>query len=465
MDRSGSGTVNEPDDHLDILGQQPLLKIYTQICSCFSLADPASHPEIVNTLTTGLQRLSASFPWVAGQVVNEGSIPGNTGIFKIKALESIPQLIVKDLRHDLSIPTMAALRRADFPISMLDETIIAPRNTLPGSYGESVSDSEPVFLVQATFITGGLILCLNASHMTMDMTGQGQMIRLLSKACHGEQFTSEELSSGNLARRNLIPLLGDSYKPGAELARQIISPTPSHPVPSDTNEQRPKCTWAYFDFHSTSLSALKSLATKTIPLSCNFVSTDDALSAFIWQSVIRARLPRLNPKVLSTFARAVDVRQYLDIPKTYPGLLQNMTYHAYMAEKLADEPLGGIASQLRSAVDPKTSSLGYRTRCLATLLSRSADKRAISFTATLDPSVDVMFSSWAKIDCYGLDFNLGLGLPEAVRRPRFVPVEGLVYLMPRTPDGDIAAAICLREEDMERLRADEKFALYGRYIG
>jgi hypothetical protein len=142
-----------------------------------------------------------------------------------------------------------------------------------------------------------------------------------------------------------------------------------------------------------------------------------------------------------------------------------MTYHTYTLQKLVDEPLGCVASQLRLAVDPKTSNLGYSTRALATFLSRTPDKSIVSFTATLDLSADIMLSSWAKVDCYELDFNLGLGKPEAVRRPQFDPVESLIYLMPRTLDGEIAVAICLRDEDMERLRADEEFAKYGRYIG
>lgn len=111
------------------------------------------------------------------------------------------------------------------------------------------------------------------------------------------------------------------------------------------------------------------------------------------------------------------------------------------------------------------SNLGYNTRALATFLNRTPDENIISFTATLDLSADIMFSSWAKLDCYELDFNLGLGKPEAVRRPQFEPVESLIYSMPRTLDGEIAVAICLRDEDMERLRADEEFAKYGRYIG
>lgn len=452
-------TVTDLNDcYLDVLGQQPLLKIYTQICCCFPVVDASSHSAIINTLTNGLERLSASFPWLAGQIVNEGSGEGNSGIFKIKPWEKIPRLVVKDLRHDPSIPTLDALRRANFPFSMLDESIIAPCKTLPDA---SASDAAPVFLLQANFITGGLLLTFVGQHNTMDMIGQGQIIHLFSKACRNEPFTSEELASGNLARRNLIPFLDDSYKPGSELARQIVKPTPSPPVSNDT----PKCTWAYFTFPPASLRALKSLATETITLPSGYISTDDALSAFIWQSVIRARLPRLNPTAESTFARAVDVRRYLDIPLTYPGLVQNMTYHTYTLQKLVEEPLGGVASQLRSVLDPKTSNLGYNTRALATFLNRTPDKNVISFTATLDLSADIMCSSWAKLNCYDLDFNLGLGKPEAVRRPQFPPVESLIYFMPRALDGEIAVAICLRDEDMERLRADGEFAKYARYIG
>ncbi|KAI4156341.1 MAG: hypothetical protein L6R39_001126 [Caloplaca ligustica] len=267
----------------------------------------------------------------------------------------------------------------------------------------------------------------------MDMTGQGQIIHLFSKACRDEPFTREELSSGNLARQSLIPLLNDAYTPGPELAL---------PAPL------PECTWAYFTFSPNSLATHKSLAAKTITVTSRYLSTDDTLSAFIWQSVIHARLSLFSPTAESTFARVVDVRRYLDIPQAYPGLVQNMTYHTYTLRKLVDEPLGGIASQLRSAVDPKTSGLGYKTRALATFLDSNPNKNIISVTATLDPSADIMLSSWAKLDCYNLNFNLGLGKPEAVRRPRFDTVESLMYLMPKTLDGEIAVAMCLRDEDM-----------------
>jgi hypothetical protein len=174
------------------------------------VAETSSRSTIINTLTNGLELLSASFPWVAGQVVNEGSGEGKSATFKIAPLKNIPRLVVKDLQHDPSLPTMDALRQADFPFNMPDESIIAPRNTLPGSPDGSPS---PVFLLQVTFITGGLLLTFVGQHNVMDMTGQGQIVDLLSKACRNEQFTSEELLSGNTDRHNIIPLLDNSYEP------------------------------------------------------------------------------------------------------------------------------------------------------------------------------------------------------------------------------------------------------------
>ena len=451
------------NDELDILGHQPgLNNLYTQICLCFALADK-SDSAILETLTKGLKRLARSFPWIAGKVVNEGASDGNTGVFKIVPFEEIPRLVMKDLRSDdgPSALSMNILRQANFPFSMLDERIICPRSTLPGVFHEG-SGAAPVLLVQATFITGGLILTFTAQHNVMDMTGQGQVINLFSKACRNEQFTSEELSDGNLSRKHIISLL-DSYEQGPEIAPQVMPNTSSQPA-SDAFPP-PKASWAYFSFTPASLVALKAEASRTVTNPPGYISTDDALSALIWKSILRARLPRLESTTDVKFARAVDVRRYLGILQTYTGTVQNMSYHTSTVEKLVEEPLGAIASELRVAVDPKTSKLGYNTRALATVLNRSPNKGLFSVTATIDVTRDIMLSSWANVNCYELDFGLGLDKPEAVRRPAFTPFESLLYLMPKAPDGGIAAAICLRDEDMKRLEVDEEFTKFGTYVG
>jgi hypothetical protein len=447
------------DGQLDIFGQQPFFTINTQICFAFTTSDTSSHETIVGMLNNGLARLSAAFPWLACDVVNEGSGNGSTGVYKFKASAGAHAVVVKDLSRDTSIPTMDSFVRAGFPISMLDEEMVAPRKTFTD---QTHSKSAPAFLIQATFIPGGLLLTFLAQHNTMDMTGQAHMIRLFSKACCGAQFTSDELFHGNIERHNIVPLLEDSYIPGPELDRHIVKSSTESPASDQMSSPRPNYVWAYFGFSSRSLAALKSIATESVTAPA-YISTDDALTALIWQSVQRARLPRLQPAARSSIARAIDVRSVLKISPLYPGPIQDSAYTTISLETLVSRPLGTIALHLRSALDP--ASVEFHARAVATFLSRTANKAIFSSTADFDMSRDLILSSWSKVQTSDLDFGLGLGRPKAVRRPRFKALEGLVFLMPKSLEEDVAAAICLREEDMNRLKTDAYFGTYAQYIG
>ncbi|KAK4073242.1 uncharacterized protein Triagg1_5522 [Trichoderma aggressivum f. europaeum] len=430
------------------------------------MPDGVAQSTIVSTLKSGLQRLTANFPWIAGQVVVEDEETGNSGVFKIKELQEIPCLVVKDLRTDTSAPTMMELREANFPMRMLNESVVAPRSTFPAVDAVIGRDhGSPVFLLQANFIVGGLVITFLGQHQTMDIMGQGQIMHLLSKACYDESFTADELFSGNLQRQNLIPIL-DNYQLGPELARHLATPTGPSRHALDKDEREPAQTlWASFTFRPTSLATLKSTAAMTLPSGSSFISTDDALSAFIWQSIMRARADRLPPDIETTFARAIDVRSYVNVPVTYTGMVQNMTYATYALRELAALPLGEVASRLRAALEPETTILPFHTRALATYLNSQADKSHVSPASSLDFSVDVIVSSWAKTNSYALDFNLGLGKPEAVRRPWFTPLQSFVYFMPRKGDGEIAVAVCLEKEAMNRLKADKQFTTYARHDG
>ncbi|RGP74181.1 trichothecene 3-o-acetyltransferase [Fusarium sporotrichioides] len=459
MAATSSTSSQSFDIELDIIGQQPpLLSIYTQISLVYPVSDPSQYPTIVSTLEEGLKRLSQTFPWVAGQVKTEGISEGNTGTSKIIPYEETPRLVVKDLRDDSSAPTIEGLRKAGFPLEMFDENVVAPRKTLAIGPGNGPNDPKPVLLLQLNFIKGGLILTVNGQHGAMDMTGQDAIIRLLSKACRNESFTEEEISAMNLDRKTVVPLL-ENYKVGPELDHQIAKPAPA----GDAPPAPAKASWAFFSFTPKALSELKDAATKTLDASSKFVSTDDALSAFIWQSTSRVRLARLDASTPTEFCRAVDMRGPMGVSSTYPGLLQNMTYHDSTVAEIANEPLGATASRLRSELN--SDRLRRRTQALATYMHGLPDKSSVSLTADANPSSSIMLSSWAKVGCWEYDFGFGLGKPESVRRPRFEPFESLMYFMPKKPDGEFTASISLRDEDMERLKADEEWTKYAKYIG
>lgn len=439
---------------LNVLEQAPALEnLYTQISYFYPVPDAIMYPVIIDTLRKGLKRLSENFPWVAGQVTNKDRGTGQSGTFKVTPLEGDCQLIVRDLRDNSLFPTMDELRKNKYPFHMLDENLIAPRRTFDVNNLE-----KPVFITQVNLVVGGLILTFNGHHITMDMTGQGFIMEALSNLCHNHQLKSWQLEGGNLARKNMIPLL-ENYVQGCELNNQIIKPNNSSAYDKPSSA---KCSWCYFMFSACALNDIKILASKSIH--DGFVSTDDSLTAFVWQSIIRARSPRLSVTEKSTLSRAVDVRRYMGI-LTYFGLLQNMTYHTHSFQELIDASLGSIALGMRVAVDPKTTNLKYCTQALATCMSRAPDKGIFSMTACLDLSRDIALSSWSKTNCYELDFNLGLGKPEAVRRPQFTPVESLIYFMPKSLDGEVAVGLCLRDDDMDRLRSDVIFNKYAQYIG
>jgi len=448
--------------NLDSLGQQPGLNIYTQLCLCFPVDDDSRHESIKKVLQDGLATLASNYPWTAGQIIRGHGSCGAPGVFRIVPWMSAPLLVVRDLRTDPSVPSFGAMYKARFPFGMLGEETFAPYKTIPGGIAGSGAEPTAVFAVQANFVRAGLVLVFVGHHQVMDMTGIFQLMSLLSKSCRYEAWSPLELSFGAIDRSLLVQLLegGDEAKLMSHIPQQVTKLDEAR----NTEDVVPaSAEWAYFSFTRQSLAGLKDTALATA--SRGFVSTDDALTALLWKAIAYARLGRLGQDVKVTLGRAVDARRYLGVPNEYPGLLNNMVYHKRELQHLVQEPLGRVAAELRQAVDPSTSDIGVKTRALATLLHVVPDNAAISLTATIDPPVDLMVSSWAKPDCYHLDFGLGLGKPTAARRPRFVPVEGLVYFMPRSRDGEIVVAICLRKEDMENLTKSQDFAKHGVYIG
>ncbi|KAK3300614.1 putative trichothecene 3-O-acetyltransferase [Chaetomium fimeti] len=457
--------------NLDIIGQPPHLHIYTQLCLCYSLADNsnanATRQSAVDTLAQGLKTLARRIPWLAGQIIHESSTePGNSGVYKLASWRDAPPLLIRDLRGNPSAPTMQKLRKRNFPMELLDERIIAPYMTIPGGMaGANLDEPTAVFAVQLNHVEGGILVTFVGQHQVMDLVGQVQVMKMLDRVCRGEEIPEAEVEVANRERDGVIPDLRDDEEgPREQLGRQTVKMPPAADMDATRHDEEVEqvvspAVWASFSFSGQSLAALKAAALETA--TSKKISTDDTLTAFIFQSITRARYYRLrnDSSATCTLGRAVDARRYLKIPATYPGLLNNMVYHSHSIQEIISIPLGVLASELRHEVDPATSRIGLYTRTLAALLHRTPGKGSISMGANINPSRDIMISSWAGagVDCYEMDFGMELGVPAAVRRPVFVAVEGLGYLLPKHPSGEILLVICLKEEDMELLKGDEEW--------
>ncbi len=118
----GPGTANDCKRQRQPLRYSlhlPLLKVYAQICFCFSVVGASSHPAIIKTLTDGLERLYANLS-MASRSGHYRRLKGKGfGRLQVPATGKKSSSGREDPRHDPSMSTMDALRQANFPIRML----------------------------------------------------------------------------------------------------------------------------------------------------------------------------------------------------------------------------------------------------------------------------------------------------------------------------------------------------------
>ena len=455
-----------------ILGQLPWLSSYTQLLIGFPLSVDVKRDEAIKVLQEATKELSSTFPFLAGQVVHEipkGRELTNSGTFSVTPYT--PHADGKSLLHvkdctDLC-PSYEELARAKAPMTMLDGKVLAPMKGLPEKYMGS-SEVTPVLIIQANFIKGGLLLCFSSNHHSLDMNGQGQMIRLFATACRGEQFNDAHVKSGNLNINTIISLLNPETEP--LLAHRDmrcpsslgLSGTPPAPAQFPTS-------WRYYRFSASVLAKLKAEATQDLigpGKEVEWISTNDALTAFIWHCLSAARAPRLKPDTKSIFQRAVNGRRCLDppVPEGYMGHLVAGSGATLPVSDLVDmKNLAATTLLIRKSLKGTDD---YHVRSLITTIDREEDKTTFAYEGGLnDPGTDLVVSSWADLRLYEVRFGELLGFPGFVRRPTNTPCECLTYLMPRTREGDIDALLCLRDEDHDALEKNDAWASVAEVIG
>nr|AGN71607.1 trichothecene 3-O-acetyltransferase [Monascus pilosus] len=455
--------MEDPARTQDILGQLPILKAYNHILLGFALSEDTSRESVVQALSAAALQLTTSIPWIGGKVVNVGSGPGNTGLFRSVPCELFAPpnsiLRVKDATADY--PSYDEIMSAKGPISMLDGSIIAPKPAFPVSYVDSESDPAPALLIQATFLKGGVLLDFAAQHNLSDGGGVIQMINLFATTLRGEKTPEKAIVQANRDRRDVIRLL-DPAEPmldHSHLVRPPPSTIPANPVVSPDN-----FIWQYFRFSASTLGALKDIASSPADFdpSVKFISTDDALCAFLWQRIATVRLRRRQtPDDLCKMTRAVDIRRTLNVPSEYMGVMVYNVSGRLPLGQLVTASLARAASELRKALN---SIDEYAVRSFATFVARQPDKSTLAYAGKFNPDVDMGVSSMASVPLYRANFG-PLGAPGLVRRPNFAPVMSTIYVMPQTVKGDVDVLICLTREDIGALREDPEWTAYAEYIG
>ncbi|KAL8641419.1 MAG: hypothetical protein Q9228_001763 [Teloschistes exilis] len=328
---------------------------------------------------------------------------------------------------------------------MLDGTLLAPMKGFPDRYTDT--DVTPVFIVQANFIPGGLVLCFSGMHNLMDGNGLGAVVKLFAIISRGETVPSELLESANFDRTQL-PV---SLKPG-----QSSLPHPEVAPKKKDAAKSPPSTWSYFSISPSNLERLKAEGSLNS-------TTNDVITAFVWRVMTRARFPSLPSEAKgSLLLRATNGRRILDPPisSSYLGNIITCSCNRIPVKTLIEAPLSEIAQAVRKETNRITDN---HVRSFATLIEKEPDRSKLVFDMD-DPEADALISSWATLPVWQ-DFGQALGKPEFVRRPTGGPWRGVCYMMPKRPDGGIDLLINLSEQEMKRLRENEAVKAVAEFVG
>ena len=446
------GSISEPIWD-DVFGHWPQLKTYNHGCAIYS-AIGVPRQAIIDEWTAATATLAAKIPWLAQQVVNSGVSEGNSGKFHVAPwpADHPPNslLRVKDCT-DL-LPSYQELHDAQFPIQMLDGSILCPVPGFPMSYDESKTGPAPACLIQLNFIKDGVILNVSNQHNVMDGTGMFNVLGMLADLLNGKELSEETIGQGNRDTATITQL----YAPGTTIKdfshmRGTISREPKPPAP--LVKSPPK--WRAVRFLKEAARRIKTLAddkNNGYDSSVPFISSGDAVSALYWQSLVKARVSLgVSLESRSKFSRAIDIRKALGVPTTFMGQMVTFVATYLTHQEICDATLPYLATLLRRNLNEMNTE--YTARSYATFLANEKDKTKLAYGGPFNLSTDIGSSSMAQA---ALVLNFGLlGQPDFIRRPNLMPIPGVLYFYPPEKSGHLNLLVCLSDEEIEALKKDE----------
>ncbi|KAE8164134.1 transferase family-domain-containing protein [Aspergillus tamarii] len=322
---------------------------------------------------------------------------------------------------------------------------------------------DPLVAIKHTrFACGGVSLGIRLHHIVCDAHGFFQFVRDLAELYRGVPINQSEaialptLSSPPEIRSYLSAAdVMSSEKRHEALKYQPsvfyiegtgnASTKPQDPPSTNTNQKpQPRVIGRVLRFPGPELQKLKTLATDPSPQTQSWVSTSDALSAYLYQRSYQARFQHLKSQGMSSSKAASELsrgfwasinfrsRDRLNLhPRYFPNAVYCPTaYHSH--ELLADKPLWQVAKALHEQVHSVDSSIMERTM---KWVAAQPDKSRIKVNFEFGNGSFIV-SQWTKFDMYvGVNFDVdvdGKPITPALVSPPFTEislVDGLAMML------------------------------------
>ncbi|CAI7662037.1 unnamed protein product, partial [Penicillium palitans] len=463
--KMGSNVTDQPTLELTAL-ERIGPKGYLRYVFPFQLQKDYDFNEVARVLQAGYHGLIKRIPEVACEAVPDANST-QKGVLKFQRQQNddAETIAVRDLRASFE-SDYAELKSKSFPVAFFDADTFCRRSVWPLS-----GDQLPISLVQANFIRGGVILTWCILHMAGDGTSFYTWMKVWAEECRraeGLQISDPvQLPEAIWKDRELVtrPSGRNAGKLENHPEYTLLSFTPPGAPPKMTS---PNHRGQIFYFSPESLATLKadaSPANATEPSDQKWTSTNDALSALLWRTVMAVQSPleTLEGDPVSVFNIAIDGRQRTH-PKVHPAtlgcFLEYIAVSVPIRKMLDTLNVADLAIEIRKAVLRADEQF---TDDVVTLVEQLEDVDRLVPTAFLDvPGFNCVLSSWINFELDGLEWGPLLGDNiEAVRVPHVGCINGLQVVLPVLPDGGMEILVGVEESCLDRLLNDPLFTKYG----
>lgn len=440
-------------------------KGYLRYVFPFELQEDYDKSEVTRVLKAGYTFLCERFPEAASEAIPDPDSK-QKGVLKFVLPEDGGEesIVPKDLRD--SYPhTYQELKTRHFPVSAFEADTFCRRPVWP-----QPGDRLPISLIQANFIHGGLILTWNALHVAGDGTSFYVWTKAWAEGCRRAQgiYQTNEKVPDAIWRDRSQFIKSSGRNPGRiedhpEYTLLPFTPPGMPPKMTSLNHRG-----QVYYFSPESLAALKedaSPANATKPTDQSWISTNDALSALLWRTVMTVQNPveKLEGDPMSVFNIALDGRQRTN-PKIHPEtlgcFLEWVAPSVSIREMLTTLNIADLAVLIRKALLRANNEF---TDDVAALVDSLEDVDRLVATAFLDvPGNNCVQSSWLGFELYGIQWGPLLGHQiQSVRLPHLGVINGAQLVLPKLPNGGMEILIGVEANCLDLLLKDPLFNKYG----
>lgn len=328
----------------------------------------------------------------------------------------------------------------------------------------------------------------------MDANGNEQFILQFASLCRSEKLSEENIRFGNADQNTIVPPLKPGQDPESlELYRcpsKLGAPHKMWPPPPFTG------LWKTFRFTHAKVAELKDQASALCSPDSDvkYISSDDAVSTFIWTRMAAIRSAWLPGDSTTMLYRAVNGRRKLE-PEIHAGYMGHSILmwptKLPIHNVINDDFSSTVIKVRRSLMEVNDNHM----RSFFYLLQGEKDKTTINYGAKVNVKSDMLITSFVAQKLYKINFGdiLGkpvrkfrdsLNMPHAnmcsrhlihnayskviqyfIRRPNLPDGINLYYMMPATEEGDVDLIAGLSEEEFNSLQKDRKWKEYAELIG